>query len=139
MGVDLRLAAGRIAHQRGRLADGRSIYSLADIYHQADVVTYPSAIEGFGNAFLEAVYYGRPLVVNTYPVYQRDIRPRGFRVIEFEDLITQQTVDETRAVLEDTTEAAEIAEHNYALGRRYFSYELLERHLATLLTRCIRA
>jgi glycosyltransferase involved in cell wall biosynthesis len=139
MGVDLRLAAGRIAHQRDRLADGRMIYSLADIYHQADLVTYPSAIEGFGNAFLEAVYYRRPLVVNAYPVYQRDIRPRGFRVIEFDDLITQQTVDEARAILEDEAEAIEMAEYNYALGRRHYSYELLEQHLGTLVARCVRA
>ena len=35
----------------------------------ADLVTYPSTFEGFGNAFLEAIYYCRPIVVNTYSIY----------------------------------------------------------------------
>ena len=37
--------------------DGRKIYTLWDIYPQADLITYPSVYEGFGNAFLEAIYF----------------------------------------------------------------------------------
>jgi len=50
-----------IQDKRGTTPDGRKIYSLADVYPHADLVTYPSSFEGFGNAFLEAIYYRRPL------------------------------------------------------------------------------
>jgi glycosyltransferase involved in cell wall biosynthesis len=138
LGVDLRLAAGRVAPQRGRTAEDRPLYSLADAYQAADLVTYPSVIEGFGNAFLEAVYYRRPLAVNAYPVYRRDIRPHGFRVIEFDDLITRETVDQARSVLQDQALADAMVRHNYELGRRHYSYQLLEQRLAPLLECCMQ-
>ena len=72
---------------RGLTPDGRRRYVLADVYPHADLVTYGSSIEGFGNAFLEAVYYRRPLVVNRYSIYELDIKPRGFRVVEFDGYI----------------------------------------------------
>ena len=37
--------------------------------------TYPSHYEGFGNAFLEAIYFRKPVVVISYAVYARDIDP----------------------------------------------------------------
>ena len=68
-----------VGDTRGMTPEGRKIYTLQDIYPQADLVTYPSAIEGFGNAFLEAVYFRRPLVVNNYSIYEADIKPKGFQ------------------------------------------------------------
>lgn len=47
----------RIGDKRDTTEDGRKIYTLEDIYPHADLVTYPSLQEGFGNAFLEAVYF----------------------------------------------------------------------------------
>jgi len=34
---------------------------------------YPSLFEGFGNAFLEAVYYRKPMLVNRYSIFIADI------------------------------------------------------------------
>ncbi len=121
---------------RGKTADGRKIYTLADVYPQADLVTYPSAIEGFGNAFLEAIYYRRPLAVNNYSIYETDLKPKGFKVIEFDGYITDSTLEHTRRILTHPEEAAAYAETNYALARRYFSYSVLERRLGLLLADC---
>ena len=41
-----------IGAQCGTTPDRRKIYSLRGVYPFADVVTYPSPLEGFGNAFL---------------------------------------------------------------------------------------
>ena len=122
-----------ISGQRGGTADGRKVYSLADAYQAADLVTYPSALEGFGNAFLEAVYHHRPLVVNNYSIYATDIRPKGFRVIEFDGYITDETVWWTQRLLEDAAMTGEMTEHNYQLARRHYSYAVLRRHLRELL------
>ncbi len=136
MGVTVRMAADRIAYHRGRTADGDKVYSLADAYQHADLVTYPSAIEGFGNAFLETIYYKRPLVMSAYPIFRTDIQPKGFRVIAFEDFVDDATVEQARNILLHPEKAEAMCEHNYRIGQRYFSYRTLEKRLAALLSEC---
>jgi mannosylglucosylglycerate synthase len=121
-----------IRQERG-MVNGRKVYALDDVYQQADLITYPSTIEGFGNAFLEAIYFCKPIVVNDYSIFDIDIKPKGFRVIEFFGYITGDTVQQTRQVLENPELAKEMTERNYQLGRRYYSYTVLERHLETLI------
>lgn len=122
-----------IAEQRGKTADGRRIYSLADAYQQADLVIYPSSIEGFGNAFLETIYYRRPLVMSAYDIYRVDIQPKGFDLIVFDEFITSDTVEATRNLLVDPVRVAAMCEHNYALAQRFYSFSALEKRLAALL------
>lgn len=136
MGVKTRFVANIIRQQRGTTADGRRVYSLADVFTHADLVTYPSEIEGFGNAFLEAIYFRRPIVVNDYSIYAIDIRPKGFRAIEFDGYISDETVRQARYVLENPTAALDMTEHNYQLGQRFFSYCVLERRLSLLIASC---
>jgi glycosyltransferase involved in cell wall biosynthesis len=136
MGVPVKFVSDIIRHDRGLTEDGRKIFALEDVYLEADLVTYPSTVEGFGNAFLEAIYYRKPVVVNKYSIFDLDIRPKGFQVIGFAGYITETTVQQTRQVLEDPQLVQSIAEHNYELGKRYYSYAMLERHLNTLLSDC---
>ena len=136
MNVPVTFEAELIRAERGLTPDGRKIYRLSDAYQHADLVTYPSSLEGFGNAFLEAIYYRCPIVVNSYSTFEVDIKPRGFRVIEFDGYITADTVAQTQRVLADRALAAEMAEQNYRLARRYYSYAVLERRLQTLLADC---
>jgi mannosylglucosylglycerate synthase len=136
MNVPVSFEAELIRDERDWTQEGRKIYRLADAYQYADLITYPSSVEGFGNAFLEAVYYRRPIVVNSYSTYEVDIKPRGFHVVEFDGYITEATVQQTRQVLEDSLLAATWAERNYQLAQQYFSYTVLQRRLQTLLADC---
>jgi glycosyltransferase involved in cell wall biosynthesis len=133
LGVRILFAGDRIQDQRGSTADGAPIFSLADAYYAADLVTYPSRIEGFGNAFLEAVYYRKPLVMSTYEIFDSDIHPKGFRVVGFDDFVGEATVRAARRLLEDKALVAEMVDHNYALARRYYSYRALAEHLIPLI------
>lgn len=137
--VRMILAADRIHHDRNQTQDGRAVFALADAYQQADLVTYPSVVEGFGNAFLETIYYRRPIVMSTYEIFKTDIQPKGFRVIGFDDFIDEGVVRQARAVLDDAQLAAEMVSHNYELGCHYYSYRVLERRLAVLLDQCLGA
>jgi len=120
-------ASGRVADfERGMDADGRQLYALGDMYDACDLVAYPSLIEGFGNAYLEAVYHRKPVFVNRYPIYDVDIRPKGFRNIEMNGFVTQAVVDETNAVLGDPALIAEWTEANYAAGLRHFSHRAVQ-------------
>jgi mannosylglucosylglycerate synthase len=133
LGVDLRYAADRFAHQRYHHSPKR-VYALSDAYLEADMITFPSLYEGFGNALVESVYFGKPLLVNRYSVYESDIRPLGFHFVEIEGAITDEVVDEVRAVLADPERRAADAAHNFELGRQYLSYEMLESKLRALLS-----
>ncbi len=99
-------------------------------------MTYPSSIEGFGNGFLEAVYYRRPIVVNRYSIYEIDIAPHGFRAVEFDNYISRETVAAARRLLEDPALADEWTAINYTQGARHFSFTVLERRLRALLDEC---
>ncbi len=118
-----------IADSRGTTVDGRKIYSLQDVYPHADLVTYPSIFEGFGNAFLEAVYFRKPIVVNNYSIYSHDIKPLGFRVIEMDDFVSQETVRTTAEVLDNRDLMESMVEINYSLALKFFSYSVLEKKL----------
>jgi len=127
--VDLLFASDIINEKRGRTDDGRKIYTLDDVYPYADLVTYPSTFEGFGNAFLEAIYFSKPVAVNTYSIYTKDIKPKGFSVIELDGYVTRDAVQQTKQVLADPKLCQEMVEHNYELGKRFFSYDVLRRRL----------
>lgn len=132
--VDVRFAAERFAPQRGTNPKGEKIYSLEDAYRQTDLVTYPSIVEGFGNAFLETLYYCRPIVMSSYEIFKTDIQPKGFKVITFEDYVSDDCVDSARRILENPDQAVEMTGHNYELGKRHYSFNVLERSLESLIS-----
>jgi glycosyltransferase involved in cell wall biosynthesis len=136
LGVHVRFESDIVQDTRGTTRDGRKIYTLGDVFPHADLVTYPSSIEGFGNAFLEAVYYRRPLVVNNYSIYEADIKPKCFKVVEFDGFISEATLEQTRRVLMDKELAHDWAERNYQIAGRYFSFSVLRQRLDALLADC---
>jgi glycosyltransferase involved in cell wall biosynthesis len=132
LGVDLRLVADLIGPERAE-RDGRKIYSLWDAYPHADLVTYPSLVEGFGNALLEAIYFKRPVVVNRYAVYNADIGPLGFEFVELDGFVNDAAVGAVKALLADPGRVQTMVEKNYALAEAHFSYAVLERKLAEVI------
>lgn len=125
LGIKAIFAGDRIGDERGQTADGQKIYSLNDIYPHADFVTYPSLIEGFGNALLEAIYFHKPLLVQRYDVYAADIGPKGFHMVEFDEFITDETVEEVAHLLDHPDRVAEMTDHNYRLAQTHYSFETL--------------
>jgi mannosylglucosylglycerate synthase len=130
--VNLRYAADRFAPDH----EGRPIgpaHSLTEAYLAADLIAYPSLYEGFGNALLEAAFFGKPVFVNRYPVYEADIRPLGFRFIEINGVVTDETAADVRALLADPVRQETDAEHNFAIAKAHLGYDRLERSLRALL------
>ncbi len=130
MQVDTIFVSDIINEERGTTPDDRKIYTLEDIYPYADLVTYPSTFEGFGNAFLETLYFKKPIVVNTYSIYLKDIQPKGFAAIEIEGYVTAKAVEQTKQVLDNPELCQEMVDHDYELAKKYFSYTVLERMLS---------
>jgi len=135
LGVELIFAEPWISDRRGTSPEGRKQYTAWDAYPQADFVTYPSTYEGFGNAFLEAVYYRKPLLCNRYGIYRTDIEPCGFRVVMMEGFLTDRVVEEVRRLLVDPHQRREMVDHNYEVGARYFSFRRVEDELRAILAK----
>ncbi len=127
--IPIHFLGGRVTENRSVDDDGNKCYTLWDIYPHADLVTYPSLYEGFGNAFLEAVYFRKPLLVNLYAIYLRDIKPLGFHAVEMTGYITNSVVRQVEEVLADKQMRERWAEDNYQICQRHFSYRVLEHKL----------
>lgn len=133
MNVRVLFAAERFEPFRRTTADGTKIFSLADGYQQASMVTYPSRVEGFGNAFLETIYYKKPIIMSTYEIFKTDIQPKGFDLITFDDFVDTGCIRETREILLNPAAADEMVAHNYDVASHYYSFRVLERRLKNLL------
>jgi mannosylglucosylglycerate synthase len=116
-------------------ANGDLLFSLSDAYAHATACTYFSTYEGFGNAFVEAVLARRPIFVNNYhPVYMPDIGSKGFKTVMLENNeLTGQAVKEMAKIIYNPALAKEIADYNFELGKRYFSYNTLREKLEELI------
>jgi len=112
---------------------GRRIYTIGDVYQCADLVTYPSSYEGFGNAFLEAIYYRKPIVVNRYPIYIVDIEPKRFDLIAINRFVTKDTIKKIREILKNEKRREKMVGKNYRVALKYFSYEVLESSLKDII------
>jgi len=131
--VDLRLVTAGIKDPfMQKEKDGKG-FSLWDIYPSAELITYPSSCEGFGNALLEAIYFKKPVLINRYPIYKRDIEPKGFDFIEMDGCLSRNTIEKVKEILKSPDRKAQMVNHNYAVGARYYSYGVLRRYLAHLM------
>ncbi len=141
--VPLLYIEDRVDAERGQ-REGKKVYSLWDTYTMADLVTYPSLWEGWGNQFLEGVKARLPLLVFEYPVYLADIKDKGFQVISLGDQlqgydsrglavvaedVIERAADQALIMLTDPRERARVVERNFTLGRKHYSLEALRGYL----------
>ncbi|HKJ33406.1 MAG TPA: glycosyltransferase family 4 protein [Balneolales bacterium] len=133
-GVDVRFISTQIGDSRRVQDDGNKVYTLWDLYPHADLVTYPSLYEGFGNAFLESIYFKIPLLINRYDIYARDIEPKGFKVAMMDGILTRKVVEKVRRILDDPAYRNAMVEYNYKLAENFYSYSVLRRKMRLLIS-----
>lgn len=147
LGVKLMAVNSMIGSNRMTNTNGDKQYSLWDCYVYADVVTYPSVWEGWGNQFIEAVFAKKPVIVFEYPVFEKDIRNEGYKVISLGN--KYKTDNETGLVVVDEEKIEEasdkavewlrnldtndILETNFKIGNKFHG----NRVLVGLLERCL--
>jgi len=140
--VELLFINNLVEHSRC-VKNNNKIYSLWDTYVFADIVTYPSIQEGWGNQFLEGLFAKKPMLVFEYDVYKEDIKRKGFKVISLGDKygldecglakvekkIIRHAAGECIRLLIDKDCREKMVEENFQLGREFFSHESLEEKL----------
>ena len=83
---------------------------------------------------IEAFYYRKPVLVNRYAIFISDIEPKGFKVITMDGFLTRNVLDHVRKVISDEAYRADMVNHNFELGKKFFSYSVLRRKLRSLIT-----
>ena len=131
-GVDLRINRHRTLApwQHNKRMPGCCLWN---IYPHADFITYPSLNEGFGNAFLEAIYFKKPLMVNRYPTFIKDIEPLGFDLVAIDGYLTADAVRNVKDILNSPHRREKLVNHNYRVAHQNFSYSVLRKQLGSLL------
>jgi len=142
-GIPHRFISDQVAGERREL-NGKRTYSLFDVYPYADIVSYPSLYEGWGNQFLEAVFAKKPLMLFEYPVFKSDIKDKGYSVISMGDRaetnkannlfkLPEGTVEKVSTQVISTLisrETPSLLEKNFNIGKANNSYMVLESLLA---------
>lgn len=132
--VCLRLITTRIADPWSNNGDDEASYSLWDVYPFADFITYPSQYEGFGNAFLEAIYFKKPILINRYATFVRDIEPQGFDLAVMDGFLSRKTVQSVIDILESQERREKMVNYNYEIASRHYSYSVLRSQLDAILS-----
>ncbi len=128
-----------------------SNFSFWTNYYLADIVSYPSIWEGYGNQFLEAVFFQKPIVMFEYPVFRRDIKPLGYKIISLGNRakimenglrkvskVKLEHAVKTYLIWQRNGLIGRIGEYNHHLAEKYNSYQLLKEHLLSLIQKTTR-
>ena len=130
--VDLRMLTTKIEDPINN-GNCQNNYSLWDIYPHADFITFPSLYEGFGNAFLEAIYFKKPLLVNRYSTFIRDIEPRGFDLAIMDGFLSKKTVQKVRKIFESRERRQKMVNNNYEVAWRHYSYSVFRNRFSAIM------
>ena len=131
-GIDLRLSNKQIISPWNKRSNSNGC-SLWDVYIKADFVTFPSIHEGFGNALLEAIYLKKPMLINRYATFVRDVEPKGFDLIAIDGHLAEETIERVREVLESPQRQEKMVDTNYEIAKEFYSYSVLKERLDSLL------
>ena len=137
----------KIGHSRS-IKNGIKMYSLWDAYIYADIVTYPSIYEGWGNQFLEGLFAKKPMIVYEYSVFEKDIAPKGFKYISLgnkyvtdkrglaliDDSITEEATVNLLEFLLDKEARENAVNFNFEIGKKYYSIDTLSKILENLFS-----
>lgn len=122
-------------------------YSLWDSYVFADLVTYTSTWEGYGNQFLEAIYFRKLPVVFEYPVFLKDIKNEGYSYISLgsktqkhngfhfvAETTLKTAAEETIRVLENRSRLKRMTNNNFAIAASRHNVTILKQDLEKILS-----
>lgn len=132
-GVDLRVVSSCIASPWTNGNGHRKKFSLWNVYPHADFITFPSLYEGFGNAFLEAIYFKKPMLINRYSTFVKDIEPKDFDLIAIDGFLTEESIKSVKSVLHSSDRRRRMVSHNYSNATIHYSYSVLQKRLIFLL------
>ncbi len=123
-------------------------YTLWDSYVHADIVSFPSLQEGWGNQFLEAIKARLPIVIFEYEVYKTDIGGTGFETIslgskiegydknglvKIPSYVLNKAAEKTIHFLQNPEYRERIVTKNHSIGLEKYSLNALKSYIILLM------
>jgi len=124
----------RVISEFGLGRKRRRVYTLWDAFANCDFVTYPTKKEGFGNQFVESIFFRKPIILTPYEVYEKDIKPLGFSTIEISEKIGNSSIRKIESLINSPDRKKAMVEKNFALGEKFLSYNWVEKELKEILS-----
>jgi glycosyltransferase involved in cell wall biosynthesis len=115
-----------------RNTDSKKTFSLSDLYYNSDLIAITSHYDTFGTGLLEAIYYRKPILINRYPVYIRDLEPKGFELIEIDGFITPESIEKTTRVLNSYELRETMTAKNFDIAKKYYSKKIFKELISKL-------
>lgn len=122
-------------------------YSFWECYTFADLVTYTSYWEGYGNQLLEAFWAKKIPLIFEYSVYKKDIAHEGYNVISLGDMMQEKNglnfvpqdkiekaAKEAFMLLQDEKKYYQMVEENFNTARKHHDTSILARDLQALIS-----
>lgn len=120
--------------------------SFFEFYKIADFAVYPTIKEGFGNQFLEAVYYKTIPIIFEYPVFRIDLKKEGYYYISLgskylkkNEMIKipfkkmKKATLQMEQYLKNKEKQEKHTEHNYKKAEQNHSPQNLKKHYSRTL------
>lgn len=136
---------GKIGSNR-RSGKGIKMYSFWDAYVHADLITYPSFQEGFGNQLLEAFFYKKLPVLFEYPVFESDIKPGRYSYASLGNVAStknflhlvskkkvEKAVDKIIRIITKPNLLKEATDKNFVIANKRHGIHVLEENLSAWL------
>ena len=114
-------------------------FSLWEVYQASDFITYTSLYEGFGNAFLEAIYFSKPILVNRYKIFVHDIEPKGFDLVTMDGALTDEVIKKIKNIVNDKERQRTMVDKNYRVALKHYSYSSLRKQLSQAMPNLFQA
>ncbi len=121
-----------------------------EFYKIGHFAMYPSIKEGFGNQFLEAVYYRVLPVVFEYPVFRKDLKPEGYKYISLGDRYRKcgwrvcvpekrikSAARKIRQYMKNREGYQRDVDWNFSVGRKNHSPRILEGYYRMIFSRLL--
>lgn len=121
-------------------------WSFWDLYSIADMITYPSILEGWGNQLLEAIMAKKPVALFEYEIFKSDIKPSGLEYVDLGDAFTKKGVlvkvspevlekgaEECLRILFNKEIYESTVEKNFRIGKESFGYATLKKLIERML------
>lgn len=144
--------ADQLFKAKREIIEGQKHYALWDAYAIADMITYTSTFEGWGNQYLEGLFAKKPMIVYEYSVFRSDIAKYGFKNIslgsnhtmrntpygeyaQVNEKVLKQAAEQAIKLLKDSEAYRDMVNTNFEIGRRWFSLEALEAILQEIISK----
>jgi hypothetical protein len=141
-GVMLLFAEHRIFAEREVIIDKR-YYRFRDvpgiIARHGGIGSFFSEAEGYGNNLLEMISMGLPVLINRYPVYQKDIERLGFMLPAIDDgQFTEAFLQAAESLVIDPQRRAEVVRHNLSVLDKKLNHKVISKKMEKVLQNMFR-